>query len=123
MFGLCQMNPSWIDDTRSLILDYKQGLLSEFILIAYTWHCYCTLCSTHLNYTLIFLFCFLLQLLKRALSGHIVGENMPSEKRETSLYILSGHRPWVYHQKVSLESTGKDLSSFRDSELQSSFWG
>lgn len=37
-------NPSC--NTRSLIQAYKQGLLSELILIAYILHCYCILCST-----------------------------------------------------------------------------
>lgn len=71
---------------------------------------------------MIFLFCFLLQPLKGSLNRLISRENMPTEKKGTRLCIQSGHRPWVYHQKVSLESTGNGLSRFRDSEVQHSFW-
>lgn len=112
--------PSW--DTRSLILAYKQCLFSEFILFAYTLHCYCIIYSNLIKIILIFLFCFLPQPLKRSLNGQIAGKNMPAEKRGTRLCIQSDHRPWVYHQKVSVESTWNGLSCFRDSELQYRFW-
>jgi len=40
---------------------------------------------------------------------------------ETSLCIQSDYRPWIYYQKMSLESTGKGLSCFAESELQHRF--
>lgn len=86
------LSPS--QDTRSLVLVYKQGLLSEFILIIYTLHWYMysvqLLFKLYINFSL---FCSSVLFSSATIKGGCkqthYWKNMPTEKKQEQVCALS----------------------------------